>query len=45
MYVVQGDEVVLLDRQGENEDWFLVQLSLSRFMVYCASNERRRPYG
>src|SRR5712691_6041825 len=21
------------------------QLSLSRFMVYCASNERRRPYG
>jgi hypothetical protein len=25
MYLVQGDEVVLLDRQGENEDWFLVQ--------------------
>jgi hypothetical protein len=25
MYLVQGDEVVLLDRQSENEDWFLVQ--------------------
>src|SRR5712692_7950163 len=45
---IPGQLLQLLPGFGNVLGLFLgeaLQLSLSRFMVYCASNERRRPYG
>jgi len=37
----QGYEVVSLSSRAQGQLWDRRELSLSRFMVYCASNERR----
>jgi putative transposase len=40
-----GVEPIVLPPRSPNLNAYVERLSLSRFMIYCASNERRRPYG